>query len=83
LVFFSRHSPESSGNQACEKRLTKFFLRIYPGDYIASYQMFIKNQIVKKMIRNLSRLTVRFLNNRTRLILDKSTLKIEGCNKSF
>ena len=38
---------------------------------------------IKKITRNLSRLTVRFLNNRTRLILDKSTLKIDGCNKSF
>jgi len=49
-----------------KKRYTKFFLRIYPGDYIASYQIFIKNEIVKKITRNLSRLTVGLLNNRTR-----------------
>jgi len=66
-----------------KKRYPTFSKRIYPRDYITSYQMFIKNQPVKKITRNLSRLTVGFFNNRTRGILDKSTLKIDGCQKSF
>jgi hypothetical protein len=43
--------------------------------------MFIKNQIVNKITRDLSGLTVPFFNNRTKLILNKSTLKIDGCKK--
>ena len=41
--------------------------------------MFIKNQIVKKVTNSLSGLTVHILNNKTKLVLKKSTLKIDGC----
>ena len=57
----------------------KILLKNYPKDYIASYQMFIKNQIVKKVTNSLSGLTVHIINNKTKLVLKKSTLKIDGC----
>jgi hypothetical protein len=42
--------------------------------------MFIKNQIVKKVTNSLSGLTAHILNNKRKLVLKKSTLKIDGCN---